>query len=203
MLFALAISAPGRALRHEFAQLGRARQANCDRSRAVNETDRRFTDEKAITDILGDWRRRLRGSPDPRPRQGGRGRRERSLTRALLEAASARQHSTDDAEALGKLAMIAALYGASQPRERLDPGALCDELSHLREAVWGYLRRQQLPSELAAERILAFDRALSVALRAALTGGYRCADGLGELQQELPPIAPGTVSPPQLRRDNR
>ena len=162
--------------------------------------DRRLTDDTTITEILAEWRRRLRASPDLKPRQGGRGRRERSLTRALLEAANAQRRSAaDDVEALGKLAMIAALYGAEQPRERLDPGALCEELSHLREAVWQYLKRQPLPIEGATERILAFDRALSVALRAALTGGYRCGDGLGELQEMLPAIVSDTVSPPRLR----
>jgi len=90
--------------------------------------------------------------------------------------------------------MIAALYGAEQPRERLDPGALCEELAHLRDAVWQYLRRQQLARDDATDRILAFDRALSVALRAALTGGYRCGDE-ADLQQMLPAIVTDTVSP--------
>jgi hypothetical protein len=156
----------------------------------------RLTDDKAITEILAEWRRRLRASPDVRPRQGGRGHRERALTRALLEAANARHRtSTEDVEALSKLAMIAALYGVEQPRERLDPSALCDELSHLRAAVWQYLKRLHLASEVATERILAFDRALSVALRAALTGGYRCGDGAAELQQMLPAIVTDTVAP--------
>jgi predicted RNA-binding Zn ribbon-like protein len=171
------------------------RQANCDVRHDVNDIDR-LTDDKAITEILAEWRRRLRASPDVRPRQGGRGHRERALTRALLEAASARHRSpTEDVESLSKLAMIAALYGVNQPRERLDPGALCEELSHLREAVWQYLKRQHLSSEVATDRILAFDRALSVALRAALTGGYRCSEGMGELQQMLPAIVTDTVSP--------
>jgi predicted RNA-binding Zn ribbon-like protein len=166
--------------------------------------DRRLTDDKAITEILAEWRRRLRASPDLKPRQGGRGQRERSLTRALLEAASAQRRSaSDDVEALGKLAMIAALYGAEQPRERLDPGSLCEELSHLREAVWQYLKRQQLPIQAAAERILSFDRALSVALRAALTGGYRCGDDLRNVQQMLPAIVTDTVSPLRLRHEDR
>jgi predicted RNA-binding Zn ribbon-like protein len=166
--------------------------------------DRRLTDDQAITEILAEWRRRLRTSPDLKPRQGGRGQRERSLTRALLEAANAQRRSaSDDVEALGKLAMIAALYGAEQPRERLDPGSLCEELSHLREAVWQYLKRQQLPIAAAAERILSFDRALSVALRAALTGGYRCGDDLGDVQQMLPAIVTDTVSPLRLRREDR
>jgi predicted RNA-binding Zn ribbon-like protein len=168
----------------------------------VNDANQRLTDDRAITEILAEWRKRLRASPDLKPRQGGRGHRERSLTRALLEAATAHQRSaSDDVEALGKLAMIAALYGAEQPRERLDPGALCEELSHLREAVWQYLRRQQLPIESATERILAFDRALSVALRAAVTGGYRCGEDLADVQRVLPAIVTDTVAPLRLRPD--
>jgi predicted RNA-binding Zn ribbon-like protein len=168
----------------------------------VNDANQSLTDDRAITEILGEWRKRLRASPDLKPRQGGRGHRERALTRALLEAASAhRRSATDDVEALGKLAMIAALYGAEQPRERLDPGALCEELSHLREAVWQYLRHQQLPIESATDRILAFDRALSVALRAAVTGGYRCGEGLAEVQTMLPAIVTDTVAPLRLRSD--
>ena len=170
----------------------------------MNDIDRRLTDDRAITEILAEWRRRLRASPDLQPRQGGRGHRERSLTRALLEAASAgRRSPTEDVEALGKLAMISALYGAAQPRERLDPGALCEELSHLREAVWQYLKRQHLASEVATERILAFDRALSVALRAALTGGYQCSGTMGDLQQVLPAIATDSIAPLQLPREDR
>jgi hypothetical protein len=183
-----------------FCSSVRARQANCDVRCPVNDTDT-LTNDKAITEILAEWRRRLRTSPDARPRQGGRGHRERSLTRALLEAANARHRTpTEDVEALSKLAMIAALYGVEQPRERLDPGALCDELSHLREAVWQFLKRQHLASEVATDRILAFDRALSVALRAALTGGYRCGDG--ELQQVLPAIVKDTVSPLHATQDD-
>lgn len=169
----------------------------------MNDTDR-LTDDTAITEILAEWRRRLRSSPDVRPRQGGRGHRERSLARALLEAASARHRSpTEDVEALSKLAMIAALYGVNQPRERLDPGALCEELSHLREAVWQYIRRLHLASEVATERILAFDRALSVALRAALTGGYRCTDAVGDLQEVLPAIVTDTVAPLRATPEER
>src|SRR6185437_11735578 len=82
------------------------RLADC--ARAMNKsTDRLHTDE-ALTAILTDWRRRLRASPDLAPRQGVRGQRERSLTRALLAAAEAREGSPQATESLGKLAMIAA-----------------------------------------------------------------------------------------------
>jgi hypothetical protein len=181
----------------------RTRQANCEPRGTVDDIDR-LTDDTAITEILADWRKRLRASPDLKPRQGGRGQRERSLTRALLEAAGAHHRSAnEDVEALGKLAMIAALYGAEQPRERLDPGALCEELAHLRQSVWYYLRRQKLRTEDATERILAFDRALSVALRAAITGGYSCGDGMADIQQMLPAIVTDTVSPLRLTSESR
>ena len=90
--------------------------------------------------------------------------------------------------------MIAALYGADQPRERLDPGALCEELGHLRQAVWHYLRGLHLSNETATHQILAFDKALSLALRAALTGGYQCANGDAELLKTLPAIATDSVA---------
>jgi hypothetical protein len=160
----------------------------------VNDTSERFTGEETITAILADWRGRLRGSPDLQPREGVRGQRERSLTRALLAAADAREGSPQATEALGTLAMIAALYGADQPRERLDPGALCEELGHLRQAVWHYVRQMRLNNEVATRRILAFDRALTLALRAALTGGYQCADGDADLAKTLPAIATDSVS---------
>jgi hypothetical protein len=172
----------------------RERQANCDQFSPVNDSTSQLAGEAAITSILDDWRRRLRASPDLQPREGVRGQRERSLTRALLDAADAREGSAQATESLGKLAMIAALYGADQPRERLDPGALCEELGHLRQAVWHHLRELRLDSEAATCHILAFDRALTLALRAALTGGYHCADSDLDLAKLLPSIASDSVS---------
>src|SRR5689334_16818261 len=154
----------------------------------MNKATDRLTNDDAITEILADWRRRLRNAPDLKPREGVRGQRERSLTRALLAAADAPENSPNATETLGKLAMIAALYGADQPRERLDPGALCEELAHLRQAVWHHLRSMHLERDRATEHILAFDRALTLALRAAVTGGYQCADGDAELLRTLPAI---------------
>ena len=159
-----------------------------------DSTSSRLAGEAAITAILTDWRRRLRASPDLQPRQGVRGQRERSLTRALLAAAEVRDGSPQATESLGQLAMIAALYGADQPRERLDPGALCEELGHLRQAVWHHLRQLRLDSESATCHILAFDRALTLALRAALTGGYQCAESDVDLAKLLPSIASDSVS---------
>jgi len=172
----------------------RARQATCDQFPPVTDSTNQLAGEAAITAILNDWRRRLRASPDLQPRQGVRGQRERSLTRALLAAAEAREGSPQATESLGKLAMIAALYGADQPRERLDPGALCEELGHLRQAVWHHLRQLRLDSETATCHILAFDRALTLALRAALTGGYQCNDSELDLGTLLPSIAMDSVS---------
>jgi len=170
----------------------------------VNDSTTLLTGEAAITSILTDWRRRLRASPDLQPREGVRGQRERSLTRALLCAAEAREGSPQATESLGKLAMIAALYGADQPRERLDPGALCEELGHLRQAVWHHLRQLRLDSEAATCHILAFDRALTLALRAALTGGYQCVETELDLAKLLPSIATDSVSAlrPTRGRDN-
>ena len=161
----------------------------------MNKSPARLHTDEALTAILTDWRRRLRASPDLAPRQGVRGHRERSLTRALLAAAEANDGTPQATESLGKLAMIAALYGADQPRERLDPGALCEELGHLRQAVWHYLRDMHLETELATRRILAFDRALTLALRAALTGGYQNIDGDAELPKALTAICGDSVGP--------
>jgi hypothetical protein len=141
----------------------------------VNDATDRFLSDDAITEILADWRRRVRTASDgARAREGVRGQRERSLTRALLAASAAPENTPQATESLGKLAMIAALYGANQPRERLDPGALCDELAHLRQAVWHHLKQKRIEADVATKRILAFDRALTLAMRAAITGGYQC-----------------------------
>lgn len=179
------------------------------RGAPVNDSTDRLGSEEALTAILTDWRRRLRAAPDLQPREGVRGQRERSLTRALLAAAEARDGSTQAIESLGKLAMIAALYGADQPRERLDPGALCEELGHLRQAVWHYLREMRLSHDVATQRILAFDRALTLALRAALTGGYQCSEGDLDLGKTIPAIGTDSVAPlrptggPELRPRDR
>ena len=172
---------------------------------AVNDSTSRLAGEAAITAILTDWRQRLRASPDLQPRQGVRGQRERSLTRALLAAAEAREGSPQATESLGKLAMIAALYGADQPRERLDPGALCEELGHLRQAVWHHLRQLRLDSDAATRHILAFDRALTLALHAAITGGYHCTESELDLAKLLPSIANDAISAlrPTTARDSQ
>jgi hypothetical protein len=160
----------------------------------VSPSPDRIVTEEALNAILADWRRRLRAAPDLSAREGVRGQRERSLTRALLAAAEAAEGTSQATESLGKLAMIAALYGADQPRERLDPGALCEELGHLRQAVWRHLRDEHLGREAATRRILAFDCALTLALRAAITGGYQCADGDAELLKTLPAMNTDSVA---------
>jgi len=126
-----------------------------------------------VHEILEDWRGRLRASPDVRPRTGERGQSEQALVRALLNAASGASESAGetpiDDERLQTLVLMSALYGANKPRERLDPQALYEEMAELRHAVWHHLRGQGLAPQTATDRILRFDRALSTALRAALS----------------------------------
>jgi hypothetical protein len=123
--------------------------------------------EPLTNQILREWRRRLRRGEDARPRSGDRGERERLLVAALLRASSAK----DDALLPG-LAAAAAQYGAGQRRGRIDPGGLCDELSCLRNIVWDELKSRAPSVHDAVDRILRFDRALSVVMKAAVTAGY-------------------------------
>ena len=192
-----------------------------DRShRASHGSAEKVPSEEEVSAILAAWRERLRGSRDVQPREGLRGRREQALTRALLAAAEQqRQSQAPSEEALRKLTMVAALYGADQPRDRLDPGALCEELGHLRQAAWEYMRHGSAEHRAVTERILAFDRALSIALRAALTGGFRCEpDQFPQWSERLdaivsesmhpaagaqpPPVAPAPTSPPPTPQRN-
>lgn len=117
--------------------------------------------------ILLEWRRRLRRRPDARPRSGDRGESERLLVAGLLRASS-----SDDDTVLPGLAAAAAQYGGGQRRDRLDPGGLCDELSCLRHIVWSELKSRETSLHDAVDRILRFDRALSVVIKAAVTAGY-------------------------------
>jgi hypothetical protein len=119
------------------------------------------------SDILRRWRRRLRRRADDRPRSGDRGESERLLVASLLRASS----SSDDTILPG-LAAAAARYGAGQRRDRPDPGGLCDELSCLRQLVWTELKSQEPSVHAAVDRILRFDRALSIVVKAAVTAGY-------------------------------
>ncbi|HEY2375016.1 MAG TPA: hypothetical protein VGH98_03485 [Gemmatimonadaceae bacterium] len=151
----------------------------------MTDATNRLSNDDAISAILAEWRRRLRGESDLEAREDLRGRRERSLTRALLAVADAPENSAQASESLSKLAMIAALYGVDQPRERLDPGALCEELNHLRQAVRHYVRQKRLEPDVATKRILAFDRALSVAMHAARAGEHQCDSGDNSLPREL------------------
>jgi len=117
--------------------------------------------------VLTRWRGRLRRLSDSRPRSGERGESERLLVGALLRA------TESDESGLPGLAAAAARYGAGQRRERIDPGGLCDELGSLRAVVWEVLKeRGPVDAERALGRILRFDRALSIVIRAALKAGY-------------------------------
>src|SRR5690348_1191137 len=121
--------------------------------------------------VLSRWRGRLRRLADSRPRSGERGESERLLVGALLRATDS-DESMDD-RLLPGLAAAAARYGAGQRRERIDPGGLCDELGSLRAVVWEVLKeRTPVDAEQSLVRILRFDRALSIVIRAALRAGY-------------------------------
>jgi len=123
--------------------------------------------ERLTSEILRRWRVRLRRLADDRPRLGDRGESERLLVAALLRASN----SKDDTLLPG-LAVAAAQYGAGQRRDRLDPGGLCEELSLLRELVWSELKSQEPNVQNAVTRILRFDRALSIVVKAAVRAGY-------------------------------
>jgi hypothetical protein len=129
--------------------------------------------------ILRQWRQRLRRLGDNRPRAGDRGENERLLVGALLRASS----SADD-EVLPGLAAAASCYGAGQRRARLDPTGLCDELSSLRQVVWKQLKEEDPSVESAADRILRFDQALSIVLKAAVTAGYPSQQPSGTARHE-------------------
>jgi hypothetical protein len=117
--------------------------------------------------ILREWRRRLRRRADARPRSGDRGESERLLVAGLLRASS-----SEDDTILPGLAAAASQYGAGQRRDRLDSGGLCDEFSCLRHIVWRELESRETSVHDAVDRIVRFDRALSVVMKAAVTAGY-------------------------------
>ena len=128
----------------------------------------RATDLERLTgDILDRWRQRLRRHSDDRPRTGERGESERLLVGALLRVSSLKDDSV-----LPGLAAAAAQYGAGQRSHRLDPDGLCYELSCLRQIVWSELKSGQSDVNDAVDRILRFDRALSIVVKAAVAAGY-------------------------------
>ena len=153
-----------------------------------------------ILALIGDWRRRLRAEPDERPRGGERGLREQALVRALLTAASAPREDVADQAALHALAVEAANYGADQPRHLLEPEALVAEMSALREVVWQRFRDGDSPAHDLTDHILRFDRALSVAIRAALVGGFS-EDGAARsrVPEQLRMIVAGASAPARVR----
>lgn len=128
--------------------------------------------DELTSHILESWRRQLRRLSDDRARTGDRGECERLLVSALLRASS-----TDTDEILPGLASAAARYGAGQKRERLDPGGLCEELASLRQIVWDELKQSDPQVRTAVDRILRFDRALSIVVKAAVTAGYHLPGG--------------------------
>jgi hypothetical protein len=152
--------------------------------------------ERLTTEVLRLWRQRLRRLADDRPRTGERGESERLLVSALL-----RVSDTETEDSLAALAAAAANYGAAERRSRLDPGALCDELAYLRDIVWRQLKAMEASTHQAVGRILRFDRALSVAMKAAVSAGYPRA--LRESAQcELPSAsASGEASSRKQQRD--
>lgn len=118
-------------------------------------------------DILRRWRLQLRRRADDRPRAGSRGESEQLLVATLFRVSSSKDDSL-----LPALAAAAARYGAEQRRARLDPDGLCDELSRLRHIVWTELKSKGPNVNDAVDRILRFDRALSIVVKAAVTAGY-------------------------------
>ena len=121
--------------------------------------------------VLSRWRSRLRRTPDALPRSGDRGESERLLVANLLRTTEF--YEATDEHSLSALAAAAAQYGVGQRRERIDPGALCEELGSLRGVVWEFLKEaNRTDYERSLKRILAFDRALSIVIRAALRAGY-------------------------------
>lgn len=121
--------------------------------------------ETLTEEILSAWRDRLRREPDAAPRTDDRGTRERCLVSSLLRASRA----DDDAQALAALAAAAASYSAGHPRARLDVTCICDELGLLHDTAWRRLRGDdRKASYTAAERLIRFDRALAVAIKAAV-----------------------------------
>lgn len=159
-------------------------------ARVTKKIQTRPVGEPALERILAAWRCRMRATLDAHPRSGDRGVRERALVRALLGYAGEPVDGTpggasQNEDRLEALALAAALYGANMPRERLDPATLCSDLSELRESVWEELGIRDLSAAEQAKCVQRYDEGLSVALRAALTGGYRLTPPDGRAFPEL------------------
>jgi hypothetical protein len=155
----------------------RLQEARVDRDRAQHQ------EASAPVDVvLSRWRSRLRQTPDAPPRSGDRGESERLLVATLLRTTESGE-STDE---LSALAAAAAQYGVGQRRERIDPGGLCEELGSLRGVVWEFLKEaNRADYERSLKRILAFDRALSIVIRAALRAGYDADDAKRSIQCQV------------------
>lgn len=144
----------------------------------VAATDRAET-RGVLAYVLSKWRVKLRRLSDNRPRSDERGQSERILVESLLRVLD------DESEAhLTALAAAAARYGGAPRNNRMDPDALCEEFSALRLIVWDVVKvRDQGTNEQSVTRILRFDRALSIVIRAAVKAGY------------APTAAPGVAAP--------
>ena len=120
--------------------------------------------------ILDTWRERLRPTASSQPRTGDRGIREEAFVRALLAATDA---APADGDAnLRAVVLAASSYGLDQPSGRVDPGTLCAQLAELRQVIWEELKAESPPTE-ATERIFRLDKALSVVIRACVSGSCR------------------------------
>ena len=179
---------------------GAVRTLNTHAESCLNPESREDDNTAQILALIADWRRRLRAEPDERPRAGERGLREQALVRALLAAASPSREGVADQSALHALAVEAANYGADQPRHRLEPEALVAEMSVLRDVVWQNFRDGGSAAHDLTDRILRFDRALSVAIRAALVGGFSDDSGArSRVPEQLRMIVAGVSMPARVR----
>jgi hypothetical protein len=128
----------------------------------------------ALPRIIAYWRDWLRRSPGGRPRTGDRGRREQALITALIDAARA---PLGDAAALRELELAARAYGELPRRQRLDPTELAEELGLLRHAIYRCVQEVYPHDADRLRFVMRLDHGVSVAVQAALRGGYR-----GELE---------------------
>ena len=125
--------------------------------------------------VLADWRERMRPTARTTPRAGSRGRHEEALVRALLVASATLDDiSIPEREAsMRAIVLSAAAYGEDNPSARLDPALLLGQIAALRAAAWEQFSHHEVAPERASRRILAFDRTLSLVVRACMRGAAR------------------------------
>lgn len=124
---------------------------------------------EALPRILTYWRGWLRRRPDPHPRAGERGARERALVGAVIDAGFARPY---DECALKELERAACAYGAMPRRSPLDPQEVSDELGLLRHAIWRCVHETHPEGPEGLPSVGSLDNAISVAVQAVLRGGH-------------------------------